>query len=159
VRPAGSGDLPLLPAIEQAADPLFASVGIVFPPGPMVIEEAIRDGAVIYVAGDPPVGFAAVRRRDGNVHLEQIAVHPDHGRQGIGGRLLERVVDHAVEEGAARVTLITFRDVPWNGPWYARHGFGELPEAGYGPQIRALWQAEIAAGLHLLGPRLVMSSC
>jgi hypothetical protein len=46
--------------------------------------------------------------------------------------------------------------VPWNGPWYARHGFAELPGSEWGPELRRHWQAEIAEGLHALGPRLVM---
>jgi GNAT superfamily N-acetyltransferase len=158
VRRAEPGDLPLLPAIERAADLLFGPLGIVFPPGPTMIEEATRAGADIYVAGDPPVGFAAVRERDGHTHLEQIAVHADHTRRGIGGLLLGRAVAHAAASGSAGVTLITFRDVPWNGPWYAMHGFAELPEERFGPETRALWQAEIDAGLHDLGPRVVMWS-
>jgi hypothetical protein len=46
--------------------------------------------------------------------------------------------------------------VPWNGPWYLRHGFAELPRSAWGPQLRRHWQAEIDAGLHDLGPRLVL---
>ena len=138
------------------ADDLFADVGIVFPPGPTVIEEAIEAGADIYVAGDPPVAFAAVRERDGYTHLEQIAVRTDRSRQGIGGRLLDRVIAHAADRGSAGVTLLTFHDVPWNGPWYARHGFTELPDDRWPQQIRTLWDAEVAAGLHKLGPRRVL---
>ena len=157
VRVATFADLPLLPAIEQAADRMFAAVGIHFPPGPAVVEEAAGAGAEVYVVGEPPVGFAAVRERDGYTHLEQIAVRPEQARRGIGGLLLKQVVGHAAARGAAGVTLLTFRDVPWNGPWYVRHGFSELPEDRWGPQIRMLWEAEIAAGLHALGPRLVMA--
>jgi GNAT superfamily N-acetyltransferase len=156
MRLAEPRDLPLLVEIERTADRLFGSLGIVFPPGPTVVEEAAEAGAEIYVAGDPPVGFAAVEDRDGHTHLEQIAVHADHGRKGVGGLLLGRVLAHAAERGSAGVTLITFRDVPWNGPWYAGHGFTELPEERYGPELGTLWQAEIDAGLHALGPRLVM---
>jgi GNAT superfamily N-acetyltransferase len=156
VGPATPRDLALLPEIERAADRMFAAVGITFPPGPTVIEEAIAAGADVYVAGAPPLGFAAVRERDGCTHLEQIAVWPELTRRGTGGALLDQVVAHAAERRTAGVTLLTFRDVPWNGPWYARHGFGELPEDRWSPQIRALWEAEIAAGLHELGARLVM---
>jgi GNAT superfamily N-acetyltransferase len=156
VRLAKPDDLPALPGIELTADQLFAEVGIVFPPGPTVVEEAIEDGADIYVVGEPPVAFAAVRERDGYTHLEQIAVRTDQSRQGFGGRLLDRVIAHAAERGSAGVTLLTFRDVPWNGPWYARHGFAELTAERWTPQIRSLWDHEIAAALHKLGPRLVM---
>jgi GNAT superfamily N-acetyltransferase len=156
VRLAAAAELALLPAIEEAADGMFAAVGIAFPPGPTVVEEAITAGADVYVAGEPPVAFAAVRERDGYAHLEQIAVRPERTRRGIGGLLLERVVEDAAARGATGVTLLTFRDVPWNGPWYARHGFSELPADRWSPHIRMLWAAEIAAGLHALGPRLVM---
>jgi GNAT superfamily N-acetyltransferase len=154
VRPAEPRDLSSLARIEQSGDRMFAELGIVFPPGPMVIEEAIRDGSDIYVAGDPPLGFAAVKPIGGHLHLEQISVEADHCGRGIGTRLLTTVIDHAA--GTSGVTLITFRDVPWNGPWYARHGFVEFPEERWSPGLRDLWRAEIEAGLHKLGPRLVM---
>ena len=152
VRVAEPRDLPLLPAIESSADGLFGPLGISFPPGPTVIEEVDADTSEILVLGDPPVGFAAVITQDGHPHLEQIALHSSHTGRGLGGPLLKEVVQRADGE----LTLITFRDVPWNGPWYARHGFTEFPQERWGPELRARWQAEIDAGLHALGPRLIM---
>ncbi|TDC46418.1 N-acetyltransferase [Actinomadura sp. KC345] len=156
VRPARPDDLPGLPAIENSADGMFKQAGIVFPPGPTVVEQMTELDAEIVVAGDPPVGFAAVQEVDGAVHLEQIAVRDDLVGRGIGLRMLEAVMARAAEAGAPGVSLLTFRDVPWNGPWYARHGFAELPEDQWGPGIRSYWEAEIEGGLHRLGPRLVM---
>jgi GNAT superfamily N-acetyltransferase len=155
-RLARPADLPFLPEIEKAGEEMFAEVGIVFPDGPMVIELMIDKGAEILVAGDPPVGFAAVEDVDGAVHLEQISVRPGLVRRGIGGRLLREVLARAKGRGAPGVSLLTFRDVPWNGPWYAKHGFEVLDEDRWGPGIRAYWDAEIRAGLHDLGPRVVM---
>jgi GNAT superfamily N-acetyltransferase len=152
VRAAAPADLAGLPAIELSGEPMFAEIGIVFPPGPMTVEEAIAGQAEILVTGEPPVGFAAVIELDGHPHLEQMSVRADLTGSGIGGRLLGEVV----RRGGHGVTLLTFRDVPWNGPWYARHGFTELPEAAWGPELRGHWQAEIDAGLHDLAPRLVM---
>ncbi|MFC9974112.1 GNAT family N-acetyltransferase [Spirillospora sp. NPDC127200] len=156
VRPAAPADLALLPEIERTADELFRPLGIVFPPGPTVIEQMIGTSADIVVAGDPPLGYAAVVTVDGAAHLEQIAVRADRVRQGVGGRLLRAVVERAAAAGAPGVSLLTFRDVPWNGPWYAAHGFAELPAERWGPGLRAHWDAEVRAGLHELGPRLVM---
>ncbi|XVQ13911.1 GNAT family N-acetyltransferase [Spirillospora sp. CA-255316] len=155
-RLARPEDWPVLPGIEQSGDALFAPLGIVFPPGPMVVETMIEKRAEILVAGDPPVGFAAVEEVDGAVHLEQISVHTDHVRKGIGGRLLKEVLRRAADAGSPGVSLLTFRDVPWNGPWYAAHGFEELPRERWGPGLRAHWDAEVGAGLHELGPRVVM---
>jgi GNAT superfamily N-acetyltransferase len=136
----------------MSGDAMFKALGIVFPPGPATVEAAIADGAEILVTGDPPAGFAAIVELDGHPHLEQISVQASQVRGGIGSRLLTEVIQRT----GPGLTLLTFRDVPWNGPWYARHGFTEFPEPEWGPQLRAHWQAEIDAGLHDLGPRLAM---
>ncbi|WP_433253971.1 GNAT family N-acetyltransferase [Streptosporangium sp. CA-135522] len=154
VRWAEAGELPGLAAVETAADGVFAQVGIVFPEGTTMIEET-RDPSRVLVAGAPPVGFAMIGRVDGLVHLDQLAVHPDHGRRGVGGRLLEAVCDHAASTGSAAVTLTTFRDVPWNGPWYAQRGFAVLDPAEWGPELAALVAHERELGIEL-APRVVM---
>jgi GNAT superfamily N-acetyltransferase len=152
VRAARPAELARLAAIEMTGEAMFAEHGIVFPPGPATIKAAVAHGADVLVAGDPPVAFAAIVDMDGHPHLEQISVQADQGRKGIGSALLSEVV----RRSGPGLTLITYRDVPWNGPWYLRHGFVELPEAAWGPQLRAHWQAEVDGGLHDLGPRLVM---
>ena len=45
------------------------------------------------------------------------------------------------------VTLTTFRDVPFNGPWYRRYGFRDLAEAELTPDLRAIREEEGEAGL------------
>lgn len=152
VRAAAPADLAVLPAIELSGEPMFADLGIIFPPGPMTIEGAIAHGADVLVVEDPPVAFAAVMQMDGHPHLEQISVRADHARQGLGSLLLDEVI----RRYGPGLTLLTFRDVPWNGPWYRQHGFAELPESAWGPELRGHWQEEIDVGLHELGPRLVM---
>ncbi|MEW9547843.1 GNAT family N-acetyltransferase [Nonomuraea sp. NPDC050783] len=156
VRWANPEELPGLAPIELAADRLFEQVGITFPPGTTMIEEA-HDPGLVLVEGVPPAGFALMGRLDGHVHLDQLAVHPDSMRRGIGGRLVAAVLDHARASGASRVTLTTYRDVPWNAPWYERHGFAVLPEEQWGPELRALVEHERALGLEI-APRVVMSA-
>ncbi|MFI6325929.1 GNAT family N-acetyltransferase [Nonomuraea sp. NPDC050556] len=152
VRWASAEELPDLVAIEVAADGLFAEVGIVFPPGTTMVEE-VDDAAKVLVEGEPPAGFAMVSWVGGAVHLDQLAVHPGHMRQGIGGRLVEAVCDHAAAAGAAAVTLTTFRDVPWNAPWYAQRGFVVIEDLG--PELAALVEHERELGIEL-APRVVM---
>ncbi|GAA2913199.1 GNAT family N-acetyltransferase [Streptosporangium fragile] len=154
VRWAEAGELAGLAAVEIAADGVFAQVGITFPAGTTMIEET-DDPSRVLVAGTPPVGFAMIGEVDGQVHLDQLAVHPEHGRRGVGGRLLAAVCDHAAAVGSAAVTLTTFRDVPWNGPWYARHGFAVLDPAEWGPELAALVRRERELGIEL-APRVVM---
>ncbi|WP_344189088.1 GNAT family N-acetyltransferase [Pedococcus aerophilus] len=103
---------------------------------------------------DDVVGFAHVLDLDGHAHLEQIAVLPDRSRRGIGAVLLEEACRYAAEQGSAQVTLRTFRDVPWNAPFYARHGFEVLdPEPGW---MQPLRDAEARIGLPQNGIRVAM---
>ncbi|MER7364421.1 GNAT family N-acetyltransferase [Nonomuraea wenchangensis] len=156
VRWADPEELPGLVSVELAADRLFEQVGITFPPGTTMIEEAGDPGRVL-VEGEPPAGFALMGQVDGHLHLDQLAVHPESMRRGIGGRLVTAVLDHARAVGAPRVTLTTYRDVPWNAPWYTRHGFAVLPPEEWGPELRALVEHERELGLEV-APRVVMSA-
>ncbi|MFD9945844.1 GNAT family N-acetyltransferase [Nonomuraea sp. NPDC059023] len=154
VRWAESGELSRLIEVEQAADGLFLQVGIEFPPGTTMVEE-VADVGTVLVEGEPAAGFAMFGWVDGNVHLDQLAVHPGQMRQGIGGRLVRAVLDHARAVGAPAVTLTTFRDVPWNAPWYERHGFTVLPEREWGPEVRKVVEHERELGIEV-APRVVM---
>lgn len=79
------------------------------------------------LADDTPVGFALVEMLTGNEpHLEEIDVHPAHGRRGVGSALVRTVCEWATRSGFRDITLTTFRDVAWNMPFYARLGFAEL---------------------------------
>ncbi|TKK86780.1 GNAT family N-acetyltransferase [Herbidospora galbida] len=148
IRHPTPAELPGLAAIELAADAQFARLGIVFPPGTTMIEE-VSDPGRVYVTGRPPVGFALVGSVDGHVHLDQLAVHPVHERKGLGTALLEAVC------ALGHVTLTTFRDVPWNAPWYARRGFHVLDSAEWGPELEALVAHERELGIEV-APRVVM---
>ena len=86
-------------------------------------ENHLEQAAVVLVVGDPPVGFACVELVDGDPFLWQLAVHPDHGRQGLGRALVDAVCDWARAGHFGVITLTTFRDVAWNGPFYESLGF------------------------------------
>jgi hypothetical protein len=45
------------------------------------------------------------------------------------------------------MTLTTFLEVPWNGPYYQRLGFRHLPPGDEGPQLRLIREKERAHGL------------
>ncbi|AHH99997.1 GNAT family N-acetyltransferase [Kutzneria albida] len=152
VRLAQACELAGLAEVEQAADALFAEFGIVFPPGAVVAE--VTDPSEVLVVDEPPIGFAYTGPVDQALHLHQLAVHPAHGRRGAGSALLSAVVQAA---GGRAVTLTTFRDIPWNGPWYAERGFVELAPEQWGPELTRLVAGETAQGIAELGPRLVMT--
>jgi GNAT superfamily N-acetyltransferase len=152
-RTADGDDLAQLPAVEAAADELFVPLGITDLPAPASAEERARSWRVL-VVGRPVQGFAVLELLDGAVHLEQLSVDPAHGRQGIGAALLAATLAAAREEGVDRVTLTTYADVPWNAPFYARHGW--RPVAELTPGLRALRERETALGLDHHGARTVM---
>jgi ribosomal protein S18 acetylase RimI-like enzyme len=68
------------------------------------------------------VGFAVACVIDGEGHLDELAVTPAYGRRGVGCALVDEVLAWSAARGLPSVTLITFRDVPWNGP-YEKIGF------------------------------------
>lgn len=62
-----------------------------------------------------------------HLYLRQMTVDPVHGRKGIGTALLRKMIAIAEQEGFPAIWLSTFRDVPFNMPFYLRHGFQEVP--------------------------------
>lgn len=58
----------------------------------------------------------------------------------MGAALIDHLAGEARAQGHAELSLTTFRDVPWNAPYYARLGFREVHELG--PELRTLVEAE-----------------
>ena len=151
IRLATPADFETLQEIERRAGTLFIDVGlpeIAEHPAPTLDELHEAEALLVAVAtGGQVVGYAWVERVDGETHLEQLSVLPEHGRQGVGTALLDAVVDWAHARGDRAVTLTTFRDVPFNGPLYAKRGFCEVPEAEWTEAERQLVADEAAMGL------------
>ena len=164
LRPSGPTDDHTLEQIEVAADALLVDrFGAVdWPPPTSSAERASMTGFVL-VAEDTPsdadpvvVAFVHVLEIDGQAHLEQLSVHPEYGRRGIGRRLVEAAKAEAGDRGHARLTLRTYVDVPWNAPFYATCGF-ELSEPDT-PLLRSLVATEEAIGLFAYGSRVQMTA-
>ena len=146
-------DLARIPAIELAAATLLRGHApdsvLNEVTGTRQLRAAQRDGRLwVALADRLPVGFAHVELREpDSVHLEEVDVHPLHGRRGLGTRLMHAVCEWAGERGYRRVTLTTFRDVPWNMPFYVRLGFEEIPEPLLTPALRSILEDEARRGL------------
>ena len=91
-------------------------------------ERDARSPGFLLVAGRPPIGFVHVLLLDGHAHLEQLSVRPEHQRRGIGTTLVRAAMARARQDGHDRLSLCTYRDVPWNGPFYRSLGFTEVSE-------------------------------
>ena len=134
IRSAVAGDVVFLPEIERIAGLLFESyagqLGLTDQTFAHVkaveffgkAQQAGHLWVAVAPAGDI-IGFALVVDVCGYAHLDELDVLPSHGRQGIGSALVATVCSWAKDAGYPAVTLRTFRDVPWNGPFYQRQGF------------------------------------
>lgn len=96
---------------------------------------------------DDVVGFVVTEIIDDVVHIEEIDVAPHAGQQGHGSRLLEAVTAWAEGRSHGAVTLTTFHDVPWNRPWYERHGFRVLRDSELTAGLREVRDKEAGMGL------------
>jgi GNAT superfamily N-acetyltransferase len=155
IRAANSDDLVLLPAIEQAAAAQFRTTHYAeltdFELASTAIDLEHEYVWVVVDCDDQPVGFAIAHAEESSVvHLHELDVHPQHARQGLGCWLIETVAKWAQERGAKALTLTTFGDVPWNGPYYERLGFQKLEIGELSSALQSIRNAEAAAGLPMV---------
>jgi GNAT superfamily N-acetyltransferase len=157
IRLAEASDIAALPSVERRAARLFddwlAETGLTREfledvSSTTELDEARQRGHlwVAVAPGGEPAGFAQVIILDGVAHLDEIDVVPEHGRQGVGSRLIDAVCNWARSAGYSKVTLSTFRDVPWNRPFYETRGF-RIVERPLPPEHRHLVAAEHDRGL------------
>ncbi|MGF1592125.1 MAG: GNAT family N-acetyltransferase [Kiloniellaceae bacterium] len=163
VRLAEAADVPLLGAVERAAASRFTTVGLERiaegrPTDEAEYLKAVAAGClwVVEVAGGPVIGLAIAGRLDGEGYLAEISVHPDHAGRRLAARMIAAVEDWAAGLGCRRLYLTTFREVPWNRPYYLRLGFAEVEEAEVGAELRALRAGERKRGLDDISPRVCM---
>ena len=162
IRAARPEELSTLQDIEVAAGAMFLNLGmggIAEDPPPELSDLAAHQRAGhILVATDTvdlPVAYLILEELDGWAHIDQVTVHPDHARQGLGRSLILEAGRWAAKRGLQGLTLTTFRDIPWNAPYYRRLGFKEVPENHWSAGIRRVVAAETAHGLNRW-PRVVM---
>jgi GNAT superfamily N-acetyltransferase len=153
---AGREHLAAIPAIELAASAMFPEADL-----PMEIRYLVTEDELLHEAQSDerlwvaltdertPVGFAMADIVDGGAHLDEMDVMPDFGRQGIGTRLVRTLIDWAQSCDYPAITLITFRHLPWNAPFYERMGFASMAPSEIGSELTGLLQEESKAGIDL----------
>ena len=152
VRPTRPGDVTALPAIERAAAGRFRDIPELawLAEGEVISAEQHLDYAErglswLALANDQPVGFILAELHVSSLFIVELSVHLDWQGKGIGRRLIACVADQARKRGLASLTLTTFRDVPWNAPFYARLGFEMITTLT--PELREKREEETAHGL------------
>ncbi len=154
IKLAGSEHLSAIPAIELAASAMFPEADLPVEVRYLVIEnellqEAQSDARLWVALTDErtPVGFAMAGIIDGGAHLDEMDVMPDFGRQGVGTRLVRTIIDWARLGEYPVLTLITFRHLPWNAPFYERMGFEAMATSELGEELAKLLQEDGDAGI------------
>jgi predicted N-acetyltransferase YhbS len=162
IRLASRSELNLLADIERSAAILFRDTPYAFlvnaEPLPLsVVEQQFALGLVWVAANedDAVVGYAIASEIDDTLYLHEIDVVPEHGRRGIGARLVRTVCAWAKLQGYSVVSLSTFRDIPWNAPFYAKLGFRPLSDSELTPGFQQLRLKEAEAGLPI-SERVIM---
>jgi ribosomal protein S18 acetylase RimI-like enzyme len=140
IRPGAETDLHRLVAVEVAAGQLFRTVGMaeVAEDVPQVadLRAAVEaDRLWVMQVGSEVAGYVVAEVLDGNAHVAQVSVAPDYAGRALGRALVEHVEQWGRVAGRPATTLTTFRDVPWNGPYYLRLGYRVLAEAEIGPEL------------------------
>ncbi len=122
VRPATLGDLDALVALEHAA---FATDRAERRAIRHAIRSATMDVMVALIDGDMLVGAAVLERRRASriARLASIAVDPNRGGLGLGGRLLEAAEEMARAHGCERLRLEVRGDNGAGIRLYERRGY------------------------------------
>ena len=148
IRPARADEIERVREIERVSATRFLGTDRAWlaedePTDAGTLAERIGAGRLLVAAdGEVPVAFVMFRPLEGCAYVEQIDVLPSHARRGIGAALLDAVTELARARGWPALTLSTFKDVPFNAPYYARLGFAVVEELTPGlAKVRAEHEA------------------
>lgn len=144
IRPFTAADIGRAQEIERDAGLLFLDVDMaeIAEDEPLdhdtLVGYAEADQAWVLVLADEVVGYILADIVDGEAHADQLSITRRVAGHGYGAMLLRHVEAWARHQGLPRLTFTTFRDVPWNAPYYARLGFSEISEDTIGPELAAI---------------------
>lgn len=162
IRLAETEDLSHLAGVERAAGQAFRGLGMdaVANDEPLAFDRlhAYQQAGRAWVAGadgQPPAAYLILDVIDGDAHIEQVSVHPDYARRGLGRRLIDEAEAWARRRVLPALTLTTFSEVPWNAPYYRRLGFVDLEDGELRPGLAGVRRHEAEAGLDAR-PRVAM---
>lgn len=151
IRPTTRNDVAALSAIERAAGERFREdPELAWLADGEVISTDQHLGYVerglswLALANDHPVGFILAEAHSSSLFIVELSVDLHWQGKGIGRQLIACVADHARKRGLTALTLTTFRNVPWNAPFYARLGFEKMTTLT--PELRRKREEETAHG-------------
>lgn len=163
VRRADESDFDQLPEIEVRSDSRFHDLEG-FTQFTAHMDMSARDyrdlpqGSKVFVAdrNGESVGFAFTYILGPYLFLGQLSVLPEEQGNGAGSALLQIVCDEAQENDLHAVALITFKDVPWNGPFYAKRGFEIVDKHQIPAELISVVDSSSEAEWAKFSPRVLM---
>lgn len=151
LRLARPGDAAAMPAVERAAAALFAdepAIDAARTRSEADYARLIRKGhSLVALMGERMAGFLATEPFGRELHIWEMDVLPAFARRGIGSGLVRAAKIDARNSGFRALTLTTFRDLAWNGPFYARLGFEEVTALDAHPRLAGELANEVDDGL------------
>ena len=140
-----------MPEIERAAAGAFAGEASIDPSRTRTAADyarLIRRGhSLVAYVGEAMAGFLVAQPFSRELHIWEMDVAPAFQRQGIGAGLVRAAQIDARNTGFKAMTLTTFRDLAWNGPFYARLGFEEVTALDAHPRLAGELANEVDDGL------------
>jgi predicted N-acetyltransferase YhbS len=153
-RLAAPPDANAIRSIEFEAGQRFARIGMTgIADAPPMAQEFVKrkiEAREIIVAverGGMCVAFVMFEPQPAHFYVQELDVLTSHAGQRIGAALLEQVAQRARAQQVMQLVLSTFREVPWNAPYYRRLGFRDMNEADLDAALIARREAHIARGL------------
>ena len=141
-------------AIEYDAAQRFANIGMVGiadaqPMDAAFVRRKIEASEIVVAVNGSArcVAFVMFAPLATRFYIEELDVLSAWAGHRIGAALLEQVDRLARAAGARQLVLSTFREVPWNAPYYRRLGFRIMDAASLDKKLRAIRAAHVARGL------------
>jgi ribosomal protein S18 acetylase RimI-like enzyme len=156
LRPRREADDAALLAIENRAAEMFRPHGygaVADNPFPDVASMqpllSLGETWLATAEADEPVAFIVTAPLGHYLHIHELSVDPGHSRKGLGTALVRLAIAAAERQMLAGVSLTTFREVPFNAPFYEKLGFSALDTAEADPQLAARLEIECPEGVPL----------
>ncbi|EKT63834.1 GNAT family N-acetyltransferase [Providencia burhodogranariea] len=93
-----------------------------------------------------PIGFINIQKLKNSLHIREVSVDQSWQGKGVGRELIQHVLGYALQKKVNNVTLTTFRDVPWNAPYYQRLGFSIIEASELSCTLKSILQQEVDTG-------------
>lgn len=144
LRAATTADIPRMHQIEEDAAELFAGLGLIDIEDMALV--SLSDHAFAIDAGlsliaeveGRAAGFLVGARHGEHLYLHELDVDRAYQKRGVGAALVREFLALARRQGAKSVYLSTFRDPPWNAPFYRKVGFRDVARGDYLPWMTAI---------------------